>query len=243
MFRKTSPQRPLFGIEHRLDPLKRARLERTWAHAYRSHALPLIDETRFAKYFDPENSRPNKPVKLVVSVLVLKEVFDLTDLEALSELEWNALWQYALDVTPEEAHACQKTLHNFRTHLLGDDQGAGLFEGTTARLIQAAHLRTERQRQDSTHIVSNIRILTRLGLFVETITRFLLALQSEHPRLCGQVPQEVRERYLDREGYFADAKSSEAPRRLKQAALDLFEPPRDLRRPGWLSQAAFSSAL
>jgi hypothetical protein len=222
MFRKTSPQRPLFGIEHRLDPLKRARLERTWAHAYRSHALPLIDETRFAKYFDPENGRPNKPVKLVVSVLVLKEVFDLTDLEALSELEWNALWQYALDVTPEEAHACQKTLHNFRTHLLGDDQGAGLFEGTTARLIQAAHLRTERQRQDSTHIVSNIRILTRLGLFVETITRFLLALQSEHPRLCGQVSQEVRERYLDREGYFADAKSSEAPRRLKQAALDLF---------------------
>jgi hypothetical protein len=65
-----------------MDPVKRARLERTWAHRYRSHALPLIDEERFAKYFDPENGRPNKSVRLVVSVLVLNEVFDLTDTEA-----------------------------------------------------------------------------------------------------------------------------------------------------------------
>jgi hypothetical protein len=28
-------------------------------------------------------------------VLALKEVFDLTDTEALEQLEWNAAWQYA----------------------------------------------------------------------------------------------------------------------------------------------------
>ena len=221
MFRRTSPQRPLFGAEHRIDPAKRARLERTWAHQYRCQALPLIDENRFAKYFDPENGRPNKSVRLVVSVLVLKEVFNLTDAEALEELEWNLAWHYALDLTPEEAHACQKTLHNYRTLIIGDDEGAGLFESTTARLIKAAGLRTERQRQDSTHIVSNIRLLTRLGLFVQTITPFLEALRNEHPRLCHQVAEQVRQRYLDREGYFADARGSEAPRRLEQAALDL----------------------
>ena len=206
-----------------MDPEKRARLERTWAHQYRSHALPLIDEARFAKYFDPENGRPNKSVRLVVSVLVLKEVFNLTDVEALEQLEWNAAWQYALDVTPEEAHACQKTLHNYRTLLTSDDEGAGLFESTTARLIEGAGLRTGRQRLDSTHIVSNIRLLTRLGLFVQTITQFLEALRKEHPRLCNQVAEELRERYLDREGYFADARGSEAPRRLEEAALDLHQ--------------------
>ena len=89
MFRPTSPQRPLFGVENRLDPVKRARLERTWAHQYRSNALGLIDEGRFAKYFDSENGRPNKSIRLVISVLVLKEVFDLTDAEALEQLEWN----------------------------------------------------------------------------------------------------------------------------------------------------------
>jgi hypothetical protein len=134
MFRKTSPQRPLFGVEHRIDPAKRARLERTWAHQYRRYALPLIDETRFAKYFKPENGRPNKSIRLVISVLILKEVFNLTDAEALENLEWNLAWHYALDITTEEAHACQKTLHNYRKLLVADDEGAVLFESTTARL-------------------------------------------------------------------------------------------------------------
>jgi hypothetical protein len=222
MFRPTSPQRSLFGVEHRMDSVKRARRERTWAHQFRSHGLGLIDEGRFAKYFDPENGRPNKWVRLVIGVLVLKDVFDLTDAEALEQLEWNAAWHYALDITPEEAHACQKTLHNYRTLMIGDDEGAGLFESTTARLIEASGLRTGRQRQDSTHIVSNIKLLTRLGLFVNTITHFLKALRDEHPRLCAKVSAELCGRYLDREGYFADARGSEAPRRLADAALDMY---------------------
>jgi hypothetical protein len=204
-----------------MDTAKRARLEKTWAHQYRTHALKLVDETRFAKYFDADNGRPNKSVRMVVSVLVLKERFDLTDEEALEQLEWNGAWHYALDLEPEEAHTCQKTLHNFRTKLIEDDSGAGLFEGTTARLIEAAGLRTGRQRQDSTHILSNIKLLGRLGLFVQTVTQFLEALRKEHVPLCEQVPNELRERYLDREGYFADARASEAPRRLAQAAWDV----------------------
>jgi len=222
MFRLSSPQRPLFGVEHRLDAVKRGRLERSWAHQYREKGLPLIDEGRFAKFFDDDNGRPNKPVRLVTSVLLFKEVWDLTDAEALAELEWNMLWHYALDITPEEAHTCQKTLHNTRVRLVNDDEGASLFEGTTARLIEAAGLQTHRQRQDSTHIVSNIKILTRLGLFVRTLTQFLEALRKQQPSACEGLPEELRARYLDREGYFADARGSEAPRRLKQAALDVF---------------------
>jgi hypothetical protein len=204
-----------------MDPNKRARLEGTWAHQYRSKALPLIDEGPFAKYFDPDNGRPNKSVRLIVSVLMLKEIKNLTDEEALEQLEWNTAWHYAFDITPEEAHSCQKTLHNFRKLLLDDDEGTELFESTTARLIDAAGLSTGRQRQDSTHIVSNIRILTRLGLFVETITTFLKDLRNEHPRICAQVAEELLGRYLDREGYFADARSSEAKRRLSEAAMDV----------------------
>ena len=205
-----------------MDSVKRARLERMWAHQYRSQALTLIDETRFAKYFDPENGRPNKSIRLIVSVLLLKEIFNLTDEEALEQLEWNAAWHYALDVTPEEAHACQKTLHNYRKRLLEDDEGAGLFEGTTARLIEAAGLRTGRQRQDSTHILPNIRLLTRLGLFVDTITQFLKKLRKKHPRLYAQVSEELTGKYLDRAGYFADARSTEAQRRLQETALDVY---------------------
>lgn len=203
-----------------MDAAKRARLEKSWAHAFRTHGLTLIDEQRWAKYFHADNGRPNKSVRLVVSVLLLKEINDLTDAEALEQLEWNSSWHYALDVTPEEAHTCQKTLHNFRALLLQDDEGAGLFESTTAQLIAAAGLKTRRQRQDSTHIVPNIRLLSRLGLFVDTLTRFFESLRKDHPRLCNRLPAEMLARYLDREGYFGDSRASEAPRRLEQAAMD-----------------------
>src|ERR1019366_7779542 len=92
---------------------------------------------------------------------------------------------------------------------------------TTAKLIESAGLSTRRQRQDSTHILSNIKMLTRLGLFTETITKFLKSLREEHPRLCADVSEQLLGRYLDREGYFADARSTEAPRRLSDSALDL----------------------
>jgi hypothetical protein len=77
-----------------------------------------------------------------VGVLVLKDIFDLTDEQALEQLEWNTAWHYAIDVLPEEAHACQKTLHNYRALLLEDGEGSGLFESMTAGLIAAAGLNT-----------------------------------------------------------------------------------------------------
>jgi hypothetical protein len=51
---------------------------------------------------------------------------------------------------------------------------------------------------------------------------FLRALRDEHPRLCADVSAEVCGRYLDREGYFADTRGSEAPRKLEEAALDVY---------------------
>lgn len=220
MFRPTAPQRSLFGVETRLDPAKRTRLERSWAHEFRTHALSLIDEDRFARFFHADNGRPNKSVRLIVSVLVLKEIFDLTDADALEQLEWNTAWHYALDVQPDEAHTCQKTLHNFRA-LLANDEAADLFESTTARLIKAAGLRTGRQRHDSTHIMSNFKLLKRLGLFVAVVAQFLEALRKAHPRLCEQIPEELRGRYLDRDGYFSDARGTEILPRLDATALDV----------------------
>lgn len=211
-----------------MDAAKRTRLEKHWSYQYRIHALGLIDEQPFAKYFHPDNGRPNASIRLVMSVLLFKEIFDLTDQETLEQLEWNHAWHYALDITADEAHTCQKTLHNYRVLLCNDDEGMALFEQTTARVIAAAGLRTRHQRMDSTHILSNIKVLSRLGLFTQTMTQFLAAFRKRHPRLCGRIPTELLERYLDREGYFSDAKSSEGQRRLQQVAQDIWWVVREL---------------
>ena len=45
--------------------------------------------------YSPDMGRPNRAVQTVLGVLVLKEMFDLTDMEALEELEFNLLWHQA----------------------------------------------------------------------------------------------------------------------------------------------------
>jgi adenylylsulfate kinase-like enzyme len=57
-------------------------------------------------------------------------------------------------------------------------------------------------------------VLTRLGLFVETVTNFLKDLRREDPEAFESLDGGYTRRYLDREGYFSDAKREQARRRL-----------------------------
>ena len=160
-----------------------------WAEVFRNEALPLIDEERFAPMCCVDNGRPNRAVQTVLGVHLLKEMFNLTDDEALEQLEFNLLWHHALRLDIEETHLPQKTLHNFRVRLMQHDGGRLAFQETTDRIIQALGIRTWKQRLDSTHIMSNIATLTRLGLFCETMRLFLRALRWEHRELRPGVPE------------------------------------------------------
>lgn len=225
MFRRRDPQTPMFEVQHVLPKGARARLEKTWAQVFRDRGLALIEEEPFAGLYDAGKGRPNVPVQIVLSVLILKELFNLTDMEALEQLEFNLLWQHALRLEPGEVRLCQKTLHNFRAKLIEHDAARLAFERVTARLIEALGIRVNRQRLDSTHVLSNIALTTRLGLFCETLRVALAALRSEHPKLFQRVPEELRGRHLRDDGdetRFRDVKSDEARRRLGTCAQDVY---------------------
>ena len=100
----------------------------------------------------------------------------------------------------KEAHLAQKTLHNFRVRLMEHDGGRLAFCETTDRMIEALGLRTGKQRVDSTHVMSNIAVLTRLGLFCETVRVFLLAVSREHPGLGEGIGDGLAQRYLKETG-------------------------------------------
>jgi len=225
VFRRSDPQGSLFQSSNLLPDEKRQRLEREWPGQFRDQALPLIDEGEFRDLYCADNGRPNKPVRTVVGVLVLKEMFDLTDEDTLDTVDYDLRWQVALNLTPEDAHCCQKTLHNFRAKLLGNDKAQQLFAGMTDKMLQGLGLSVARQRLDSTHIVSNIARLTRLGLFCETIRVFLRELQKSAPETFERVAASLRGRYLKEDGAdspYHDAKRTETRRRLKVCARDTY---------------------
>jgi hypothetical protein len=109
--------------------------------------------------------------------------------------------------------------------LLAHDRGRQAFEATTDGILQALGTKVTRQRLDSTHVLSNIAVLSRLGLLCETLRHFLKTLAAEHPRLYGRVPKRLRERYLKEDGSataYQDAPSGTGPRRLPVCARDLY---------------------
>jgi hypothetical protein len=232
MYRPSLPQQDLFDAAGLLPPDKRERCEKSWAGAFRRHALPILRrvESKFADLFDAEKGRPNRPVELVIGTLILKEMSDLTDEEALNHLEFDVLWWYALAREPHEAHLCQKTLHNFRHRLLNYKDKDGkpdpekkklAFREVTDELIAALGISVEKQRLDSTHILSNIAIRNRLGLFVDVIRKFLGAVKRADEKAYEGIPEKLRKRY-GLEWRYEDVRKSEGVRRLGVAARDVY---------------------
>jgi hypothetical protein len=223
MFRKTDPQTSLLEPAYALSPAKQRRLDRTWAMHFREHCLPLIAEEAFAACYCPDNGRPNVPVRLVVGLLVLKDMFDLTDTEALESADFDVRWQTALGLAADDLAPCQKTLHNFRALLAADARAAALFTTTTDGLFAVLGLSSDRQRLDSTQICSNITLLSRLSRFCETHRLLLHGLARHAPAALGGVPVSVQRRYVRADGTdapYEDARSSEGRRRLAVCARD-----------------------
>lgn len=220
--REQSQRQPLESL--RLSRFQQRRLVGSWAIAFRDHILPLLREEEFAHFFHQSHGAPNRSVQVVLGILLLKEMFSLSDPEALEHFAFDLRWHVALDVVDEPVSCCQKTLHNFRVRLREHDASRKLFEDIAARLCNLLDLDTAHQRLDSTHIRSDCAILTRLGLFCESIRLFLRRLQREQRDCFNAVPEQLRCRYLDDDGDASRYDSTDrerGKRRLPVVARDL----------------------
>ena len=217
-------QKTFYDVDVWLPDAKITRLGNSWAAQFQKQALPLLIEMapKFAPFYSADQGAPNKPVATLLGLLLLKEINDLTDAEVLEQFEFNLTWQYALETSTLDAHVCAKTLYNFRQKLLTENALQEFFDELCDKIIARWNIKTSHHRIDSTHIFSNMKILRRLGLFVKTIEQFLGRLKKKAPELLERLPKRFQENYLDRRGYFSDAKSSQSQRRLDQCAKDLW---------------------
>lgn len=223
MFRITDMQGKLFDAAGLMTQEKREACEKSWAGAFREHSLPILlkAETDFANLYDDRMGRPNVPVSLITGVLLLKEMSDLTDMEALEALEFDMRWMYSFNLEPKKLDVCQKTLHNFRTALMKHEKEKLIFRKMTDELIEKLNVKTTKQRLDSTHILSNFAVLNRLGLFCETMRVFLHAMFKPHRQLHDRIAAGILKRYSD-DSRYGDARKEDGPRRLAVAARDLY---------------------
>jgi hypothetical protein len=100
----------------------------------------------------------------------------------------------------------------------------------TVSLAKKMNINLDQQRLDSVHIKSNMKKLSRLGIFVKVISNFIryLSQKKDLTECYKQINPEVIERYCpvkedrDCNPYFGQIKPSEHDRRLSEAANDLY---------------------
>src|SRR5512142_185957 len=214
----------LFDPWLHLGEQRRRLLDRAWAGVFRAHLLSPLPVAELAAHFSRELGRPTKDLHAVVGALILQQLHDTTDAATVEAVALNIAWHYALDIRAEpDAYLCERTLRTYRQLLIERGLDQALFRSLTVRLIEAIGVDTSKQRLDSTAIRSAMRGLTRLGIIVETISKFLRELRRLHPALHDRVAPEAIRKYVEHEGTgcFASTKPSESRRRLPEAAADL----------------------
>lgn len=108
-----------------LTSRERKFLEKSWAHTFREHVFPKIDEEMFSILYT-NIAAPNAPINVLVGGLILKEALGLTDDELVDSLMFDIRFQYALRTTSfQEQPLSARTLNRFRARILTWEKKSG----------------------------------------------------------------------------------------------------------------------
>jgi len=202
-------------------------LEQGWAGLFQTQILLNLPVHQVAAHLKCGHGRPTKDLYFALGTLVLQQMHDMTDAAAAEAVAFNIAWHYALDIrNSKDAFVSERTIRNYRALVIEHGLDQVLFRNLTDHLMKVFKVDASHQRIDSTVLRSAMRKLSRLGVFTETIERFLRKLSQKFPDDYGRLDEIVRKRYLDGgKGmcFGSGTKPSEAARHLDQAAEDLLD--------------------
>lgn len=213
---------PDFWIQ--LEAKRKQFLDRSWAGVFRDYLLLGLPVGELAPHFSKNFGRPSKDLHVVLGALLLQQLHDLIDAQTVEAIAFNIAWQYALDVCSEaDCYFCERTLRTYRRLVIQHHMDKVLFQSLTGKLIHSVGVNTRKQRIDSTGVRSFMRNLTRLGILVESMSKFVRELCRTSPLLYQGLDPELWRKYVARtgDGCFASTTPSQSKCRLLEAAADI----------------------
>ena len=211
-----------------LTPKRRQMLDAGWPGLFREHILPSIPVNEVGKHFNATFGRPTKELYSMLGALILQQTFDLTDEETIQQYAFNIQWHYSLNISEETDDAkyiSLKTVWNNRNIVAQNNLEDDIFKAGTDKLAQVFNVNIDKQRIDSVHIKSNMRRLGRIGIFSESIHKFLVNLKRSNQDQLDTIDEKVVDRYLSQNGLgcFSRVKPSESRKTLTEVSKNLFD--------------------
>lgn len=221
-------QQPLFDPWRFLSPKRRRMLEESWPGLFREHLLAELPVEKLRPFLREDFGAPSKELYTLMGTLLLQQTMDLTDAQTLEQLSFNIQWHYALNITEESDSAkyvSQKTLWHWRQVLTEHHLDQMIFDQISTKLAAVFKVNTDAQRIDSVHIKSNMRKLSRIGIFAQTIAKFLISLKRHHGDLFETVKEQLIDRYAGPKALkaFSLVKPSESAKTLLQVSNELYD--------------------
>ncbi len=160
-------------------------LERSWAKIFAEDIFPSIDEEPFRVLYSSEASRPNTPVNICIGVLLIKEIFGISDDEVVENTMLDPRYQYALHTTSwDEQPLSDKTLTRFRKRCYDYESAYGIdllhdcITGLGDKIAKMMDINPHIKRMDSMMIAANIRKLSRLELLYTCVAKLVIFLEK-----------------------------------------------------------------
>jgi hypothetical protein len=219
MYRATSPQltltEPTFLMPGILP-------KDHWSFVYKDAIWPLINEDKFKHLYVEDRGAPNISIKLKISLLIFMalEQFNWRQVEEMFMCRLD--WINATYTELGKAFVDHTTLFKFYLKLADDKSAYLLFADLTNAFIKECNVSTKKQRVDSFFMLGWLAILSRYGLFKETIRVFLMALRKHKPGLYEDVKNELSRDYLQDDFDLTEKDKDKTRGRIKEMARDIY---------------------
>lgn len=218
---KANNQPELFSFENELSNKVRKALEGSKEKWFYYLILRNINETDFKALYSDKASRPNTPVNILVSALILKELKGTSYDELMESVMFDLRYKTALGLADiGEVPFSRATLFNFQNRILDYQQQTGLnlieqvFDNLSAGQIKDLSLKADIQRSDSTLVSSNIKKYSRLQLLIEVLVRLDRILEENDKQFIGEQLGAYLKKGADK--YMYGLKANQLPHELEK---------------------------
>lgn len=220
-------QKQFFGFSHLLSKKQREKIMESKEYFFFKLIVCNIKEKDFKPLFSDDFSRPNSPVNLLVSALILKEVNNWTFKELFENIEFNLLTKTALGLQNiDQQPFSYTTIFNFKNRIADYTAKTGInlfeknFDALTPAQIKQLKLKTDIQRSDTTMIGVNVRNYSRLELLIEILIRLHRDLTETDKLKFSEILSQYTHKTAQNQMY--ELKSSDAPKEIEKIAQVYF---------------------
>ena len=216
---------PFDGV---IGPAGWKHIEQGWQSLFRDVILEQMPVQKISKDLSDNEGRPSVELHAIVGLLLIRDFQGWTVPETHEALLFRADIQYALNLEPG-VEITQRTIERYLARMNKDESiSEEIFTQVSDKLLKSMEVKVQKQRLDSTHVLSDMANMGRARMIGVALRRFFAKVQRHDAALLDTLldtfDDDLLKRYRKQSDsqVFGDVRTADQRRvALQQAAEDL----------------------